>query len=642
MIIIFILPEPREIELADEGYFLLSPESKIILDFACNFADLDAARLLQSEINSTIAYKMDIIKSLGKDLDLSNKPYIYLKREKKEAKAGTYKLSINEKRIEIKAFDDAGLFYGVQSLRQLFRQFGSKLPALIIEDNPYFHKRGFYHDITRGKVPTLDTLKELADRLSFYKINQLQLYVEHSFAFQGMDEVWVDKDPLSAEEILIFDEYCQIRHIELVPSLSTFGHLYEALRSKSFRYLAELEIKEETPYSWVERQRHYTLDVSNSDSFAFVRDMLDQYIPLFSSKKFNICCDETFDLGKGKNMGLAKRVGKDRLYLDFLNKIIKYLQGFDKEVMFWGDIILEHPNLLDELPEDVTCLNWEYNALADENKVKTVARSGIRQYICPGVAGWNSLMNDMDIASLNISRMIAYGRKYNASGILNTDWGDYGHINLLANSMPGMILGASLSWNPDMIDSELLDNDNKLLEYMEEIDELISKIEFKDRKGEIVGILRDLSRQQLIDWGMIIRWQEEKFKGIEKAFYDRDRFLKLSIEDIRKAYDKSFELSEKIHVMGANIINELALDFEEFYISARGIAHINALGLIIKKYDFKQNCANLIVSPGVLAGELEAWLSRYKKIWRKRNKESELARIVEAIKSISTYLRKLN
>ena len=46
---------------------------------------------------------------------------------------------------------------------------------------------------------------------------------------------------------------------------------------------------------------HYTLDASAPESLEFVRQMIDEFIPLFTSNKFNICCDETFDLGKGKN-----------------------------------------------------------------------------------------------------------------------------------------------------------------------------------------------------------------------------------------------------------------------------------------------------------------------------------------------------
>ena len=76
---------------------------------------------------------------------------------------------------------------------------------------------------------------------------------------------------------------------------------YEALRSKTYNHLCELEGKADDPFSWVDRMRHHTLDVSNEESLDFVKSMIDQIMPLFRTKKFNICADETFDLGKGKN-----------------------------------------------------------------------------------------------------------------------------------------------------------------------------------------------------------------------------------------------------------------------------------------------------------------------------------------------------
>ena len=61
--------------------------------------------------------------------------------------------------------------------------------------------------------------------MSRYKLNQLQLYVEHTYLFRDFSEMWRDQTPLTAEEIRELDSYCRERHIELVPSLASFGHL---------------------------------------------------------------------------------------------------------------------------------------------------------------------------------------------------------------------------------------------------------------------------------------------------------------------------------------------------------------------------------------------------------------------------------
>jgi N-acetyl-beta-hexosaminidase len=156
------------------------------------------------------------------------------------------------------------VFRGITTLEQLIKNCPQKIPYLEIVDEPDFPVRGFYHDVTRGRVPTVDTLKRLVDTLAFYKINHFQLYVEHSFAFSKIPELWEGKTPLTAEDIRELDEYCARRYIDLVPSLSTFGHLYELLRLPRFEHLNELNINaSQTPRCLWDRMAHYTLDVGN-------------------------------------------------------------------------------------------------------------------------------------------------------------------------------------------------------------------------------------------------------------------------------------------------------------------------------------------------------------------------------------------
>lgn len=140
-----------------------------------------------------------------------------------------YTLAVTPENITICGSLESGVLYGVQTLRQMIRQAGAVLPTVLISDKPAMENRGFYHDATRGRVPTLSYLKQLADTLSFYKINQLQLYIEHSYLFDDLTEMWRDDTPLTAEDILELDRYCKGLGIDLVPSLASFGHLYKPL-----------------------------------------------------------------------------------------------------------------------------------------------------------------------------------------------------------------------------------------------------------------------------------------------------------------------------------------------------------------------------------------------------------------------------
>ena len=169
-------------------------------------------------------------------------------------------------------------------------------------------------DVTRGRIPKMSYLKELADRCSLYKINQLHLYIEHTFLFDGLSEVWRDDTPLTAQDILEFDAYCAERNIELVPSVATFGHLYKVLRTKTFHELSEVEEAEGTAFSFYERMCHHTLNSTDDRAYELVCRLIDEYSPLFRSNLFNINCDETFDLGRGSGKEKADEIAESVVY----------------------------------------------------------------------------------------------------------------------------------------------------------------------------------------------------------------------------------------------------------------------------------------------------------------------------------------
>ncbi|MFT5871385.1 MAG: hypothetical protein ACI8WT_000303 [Clostridium sp.] len=614
----FLIPDPKQLELM-EGTLQLRRDTEIILEYQCDFDDLNTAIVLQEEIQQQLGFKLEINKAFDCN---SDKTVIILKKAAGNKEA--YNLTINEKCIEICAATSIGIFYGVQTLRQIIRQNGTLLPTLKIEDEPYFANRGFYHDVTRGKVPTLKMLMELVDRAAFYKINQLQLYIEHTFAFKGMSEIWMDKDPLTAEEILILDQYCQKRHVELIPSLSTFGHMYEVLRSKSFNDLCELENSEGGEYSFGHRMVSHTLDATNEGSIKLVEKMLMQYIPLFSSHKFNICCDETFDLGKGKSKAKADEVGVGSLYVEFLNKVIDIVKRKDKKVMFWGDVILHHPELLNNINKDAICLNWDYNENAKEDGTKAITESGMEQYVCPGVWGWNQLINKVDKGFENIKRMVAYGVKYGATGVLNTDWGDFGHINFLSSSIPGMAYGASLSWNPNGEED------------FENVFKALSIIEYGDDSLELVSLLNHLSKEQVVGWYELVEWKE----GHSENLNIKDIFSVLDWKKILDGYNLACEIENKFTRLSKKVcIN--TFDLQEFIVSARAIQLVNSFFLNLLKNEHCDKNIDTVFSPRELAENLEIWFYDYAKIWRMRNKESELYRIREIIAYTCKYLREI-
>ena len=129
-----------------------------------------------------------------------------------EGEAESYCLNISCDRIAVTAAGPAGAFYAIQTLRQLFAL--EKVPCLQLEDQPDFSYRGFYHDVTRGKIPTMQTLKELVDRMAYYKLNSFQLYVEHTFEFEECKDINPTRGYMTKEEMKELGDYCRQNFID--------------------------------------------------------------------------------------------------------------------------------------------------------------------------------------------------------------------------------------------------------------------------------------------------------------------------------------------------------------------------------------------------------------------------------------------
>ncbi len=606
-----LIPQPKKIEISK---LVLSLESLKYI----SLPDNGAFELLQSGV--TLADEIEAITAQRLRFEKNKRPYsccncaeigIYFEvKDGEKSSPDAYKMTINEQGIVISASAVSGLFYAIQTLQQLLVIYGAELPFLVLTDAPDFANRGFYHDVTRSKVPTFDTLCKLVDKLAYYKINQLQLYVEHTFAFKYHTDIWAGSDPLTAEEIIRLDKYCRERFVELVPSLSTFGHFYMILRSKRKEELNELEIKaSELPFSFHDRMAHYTLDCQNEESIKLVREMIEEFSPLFSSKYFNICCDETFDLGKGRNKELAEKLGSStKLYIDFLKKIINIVTEQGKVPMFWGDILIHDMSLIDELPSGTIALDWSYGAQPNCN----FGGKNIPFYVCPGVTGWNRFLNHIAISSLNIPRLARMGLEQGAIGLLNTDWGDYGHVNPLSCSYFGMMHGAAASWNLDAAEN------------IAAFDEAFERLELRGELfGEFSALWREVTDKSRTSWGEIQRFFDPSLRYNPSEMPQSNEELIEALGILEDAEAKFVVMLRK-----ANPVDPLFAT--EFLTAFRGEILMHKVFLVMRHAGD--------VNVRKLADDMRNFEFKYAQIWHERNKPGEYFRFREIWLSICSYL----
>ncbi len=310
-----------------------------------------------------------------------------------------------------------------------------------------FVVRSYMLDISRDKVPTMGTLKLIVDILAKFGYNQFQLYTEHTFAYKNHEAVWKNASPMTSDEIRELDAYCAMNGIELVPNQNSFGHLERWLKLPEYNHLAELP-QGGAPLPWGGFKKDpTTLCPTNEESLKFIAELYDDLLPNFSSELFNIGCDETFDLlGNGRSRDAVKEKGEGRVYLDFLKEVAALARTRGKRAMFWGDIILKHPELVVELPKDLIALDWGYEGNHPfHEEARKFKEAGLDFYVCPGTSAWNSLCGRVENMRENMIAAERAGREYGAKGFMVTDWGDGGHWQPLAASLPGIIYGGCLA-----------------------------------------------------------------------------------------------------------------------------------------------------------------------------------------------------
>ncbi len=442
---ILLLPMPRRMT-RQAGRFELPADSLILLDGPAPAQMLLAAQQLQQTLTDhadrrwrIAAGRIDSAAKIG--LTLSLTPGAVFQPQ-------GYRLNIAPTGIFIAAADPAGLFYAAQTLTQLIQQYHANLPWLTIIDWPDFVHRGVMLDISRNKVPTMATLYSLIDRLAGWKINQLQLYTEHTFAYQNHPDVWANASPLTGEEILALDVYCRERFIELIPNQNTFGHMRRWLIHDRYRPLAECPHGCDTgDPEWGYFTEPFTLCPGDPGSLKLVHSLLDELLPHFSSRQFNAGCDETVDLGRGRSLEAVTERGKGRVYLDFLLEIYRAVKARGRTMQFWADVIISYPELVGELPRDAIAMEWGYEADHPfDDHAARLAETGIPFYVCAGTSSWNSLAGRTDNALANLAEAARSGLTHGAHGYLITDWGDTGHWQPLPVSYLGFAVGAALGW----------------------------------------------------------------------------------------------------------------------------------------------------------------------------------------------------
>jgi hexosaminidase len=454
-----LIPEPKEVQL-HAGRFRVEPTTRILVEFAHQAEDRIAAETLAEEIHDQSGMKIEITSEksqakqepstivLARLQDLRIKRFLASKGLKADSIGDQgYLLFSDNSHLIVAANTGQGLFYGVQTLRQLLHPDGKTLicPAVSIRDWPSMEWRGVQDDISRGPIPTEDFMKRQIRTLAAYKVNLFALYMEHVFDFASQPLVAPKEAALTPQEINALVDYAKQLYVTILPEQQTFGHLHHILKYEIYSDVAE-------------RPHGHVLTPTKEQSYDLIKAMYADLVPLFPGPFLHVGGDETFELGHGQTASRAAEVGLGRIYIEHMQRVSAILQPYHKQLMFWGDIALKYPQLLSSLPKDMIAVPWDYDAKPSfESIIKPYRDAGLRVVVAPGAQTWNQVWPNLDVAYVNIRNFVRDGQKLGAMGMLNTTWSDDGE-SIYGMAWPALVFGAAAGWQAGESDVDQFKN----------------------------------------------------------------------------------------------------------------------------------------------------------------------------------------
>ena len=518
-----LVPEPREIRRTEAG-FLVAQNSAIQLAPALGEEYGFAAQSLQEELAAVTGRSAPLLRrEYGKKQEgiflgsLADPRIRETLRSRGVDPDGIgpegYALEVTPQQVIVAGADAAGLYYGVQTLRQLFTaEPHPAIPGVRIRDWPSLRYRGMQVDLARGPVPTLAYMKRIIATIAEFKLNQIYMYMEDSFQAPDQPLIGVLSDVFTVDEWKEVVAFARRHHVDVVPAQNLCGHLRKVLRFEQYSEFAE-------------RPHGHVVAPDNPKTHAFAKKMLDDLLAIFPGKFYLIGFDETFELGRGQSAQRVRDEGFATVYTDYLLRVRGMLRPKGKEVIFWGDMMMRHPEKLASLPKDLIVMPWSYFPEKSHAPwLDPFVKNGFR--ILPGcwVGGSGNLMiHDYQQAAKNISGLIDESRKAGTLGISNTVWGDDGEA-LFAPNWWSLVYGAACSWEPAPADVKRFNEKYDWVFYRN------TDSRFADAIWQL-GNINEIIRPT----GVGRSWGLENFGGTQTDTFWRNPFSAEGREEIQKA-----------------------------------------------------------------------------------------------------------
>ncbi|MFO8018609.1 MAG: family 20 glycosylhydrolase [Promethearchaeia archaeon] len=359
---------------------------------------------------------------------------------KKTFKKQGYLIGVGENSVLIQAFGAQGLFYGLQTIIQIFRSSpsGKIINPIQIIDYPQLEIRGISDDISRGQAAKIENLKKFIKILTHFKINHYYLvYMQDMFQYSNHPKIGKERSPYSKNDIKHLVNFAKKYFIEVIPIFNANGHWENIL------YYPEYWQYGEFPAS-------NSLNIANDEIYTLLDEMIGEISKVFTSKYFHMGSDESWDVGKGASKKYVNELGIANAYLKHYKRVYEIIKshGYEK-IIIYHDILFKHKDVLEGLPKDMIIMYWKYDTAHKHPIVDDLKAHQFPIIVSPSIMDYNRPFPALTKSMYNIRNLIRYGWQGGAVGEITSSWGDYHNKELRENRLYGFIFSAEYGWKPN-------------------------------------------------------------------------------------------------------------------------------------------------------------------------------------------------
>lgn len=480
-----------------------------------------------------------------------------------------HQIKVEDHAVTISSASAIGIHHGLATLKLLlFKDEGSLCHGEIF-NVPRFKNRGVFLDVSRGKVPTMDYLRDLISVLADLKYNILQLYFEDKFLLESDPRIGLLTGGYSEGQIRELDAWCRAHKIELQACIQTFSHAHGILNLPEYSHLAENE-------------NLFSLAAGKEEVYEFLDRILGQVLSWFSSSTVHLNMDEAYDVGTGFSKAAVQRDGVSKVFVAHLRRVVEIARSHGaRTIIVWGDIALRHQEVLADIPDGVILADWNYNPLDEFHSLAAIRRYPGEFWAAGGISTWNTLFPRVYNSYINLINYSEQSLASGANGFLITDWGDYGHFQPLGLSLYGYLIGAQQSYHASHIANFEFEADTWPWIFRDQ------------RTAEAFRLLMDSNLAPFIQTDFksmsFYYFFDDLFNGLSLSGNDRyPKLLKGSFEILERNGRKARQLLEEVLAMEVHHRhpdkawgNLFGRNFvEELHFSARATAFTGKKGLI--------------------------------------------------------------